>query len=276
LYLRTRWWARPLAILAAGAYAFRWISVVVFDTNVHPFYMHYTSSLTDVILVSAGVLTLVTSVPVLARHVTTRSLRPVALLVATIMMVLAALAGRALWTPTPFGVNEVVGLPTVPPNLQTLAHAEWLPDGRSPRYAASDPRARYFPAQQVKDAVERVLGAGARPTTVSYEERLFAYYPWTGYVAVERTAANTWTHWEDRRAELVRIAALHDPAQFAAASVDTRFGAIEVFVLRVERDGWMWNDVRFRREQFGAGFWNVIDDLPTGTVVAVRIPGTGP
>ena len=60
------------------------------------------------------------------------------------------------------------------------------------------------------------------------------------------------------------------------ASAGTRFGAIDVFVLRVEPDGWMWNDVRFGREQFGAGFWTVIDDLPTDTVVAVRTPGTIP
>ena len=273
-YFRTRWWARPLALLVAGAYAFRWIFVVIFVSNGHTLYLHYTSRLIEVILASAGVLTLVNAVPVLARPVTTRSLRPVALLGATMTMVVAALAGRALWMPTPFGLGEVVRPTTVPQNLQALAHAEWLPDGRAPRYAVSDPRARYFPAQQVKDAVERVLGPGADPVTVCYEERLFAYYPWTGYVAVERTAANTWTHWEDRRAELLRLAALRDPAQFAAASRDTRFGGIDVFVLRADPDGWTWNDVRFNREQFGAGFWTVVDDLPTDTVVVVRVPGT--
>jgi hypothetical protein len=273
-YFRTRWWARPLAFLVAGAYAFRWILVVVFVASGHTLYLHYTSRLIEVILLSAGVLALVTAAPVLARKVTARSLRPVALLGATLTMVVAALAGRALWTPTPYGLGEVARATTVAPNLQALAHAEWLPDGRTPRYATSDPRARYFPAQQVKDAVERVLGPGADPVTVCYEERLFAYYPWTGYVAVERTAATTWTHWEDRRAELVRLAALADPAQFAVASADTRFGGIDVFVLRADPDGWRWNDVRFSREQFGAGYWNVIDNLPTDTVVAVRVPGT--
>ncbi|MFC6022163.1 arabinofuranosyltransferase, partial [Plantactinospora solaniradicis] len=273
-YWKTRWWARPMLLLVAGVYVYRWALVLIFVGNGHTLYLHYTSRLIGLVFASAGVLTAVTAVPALARRVTKRSLRGVALLGTATLLVVAGLASMNTWMPSPRGINDVSRpADSIEPNLATYTHAEPLPNGKRPRYAAKGVTVVWFPVESIREVVEGTLGEGARPSTLAYDERMFAYYPWNGYVAVHRLAANTFSHWDERHAELVRIAGIKDPAEFARASADTEYGGIDVFVLRRRPAGWMWGDVVFDAAQFNPTYWRVADDLPSNTAVAVRLPG---
>jgi hypothetical protein len=157
-----------------------------------------------------------------------------------------------------------------PANYAADAHLEPLPGGRQPAYAPHLPPMRWFPVTPVRRAVTEVLGPDAAPRTLSYDERLFAYLPWPGYIAVDRTAAGSVTRWDDRHAALVRLAAVTDPATFAQASAHTEFGRIDLFVLRRSGVDWVWRDVRFHPGQFDPAVFTVVTDLPENTVLAVR------
>jgi hypothetical protein len=281
-YLRSSWWARPLLFLTAGAFIYRWIWLIAFVDTSHTMYLHYTTRVIGIVLASAGVLTIVTATPAIARRMTSRSsLREIAILATATLLLVTGAAGLATWMPWPPGLNDVTRPKgTVSPNLAVYAHAEPLPDGARPRYAPRDVTLNWFPAEPIRQVVEGTLGSGARPVTLAYDERMFAYYPWPGYIAVHRPAANTWTHWDERYAELTRIAAIKDPDAFATASAETHFGGIDVFVLRARPVGWTWEsrpygdhrDVQFDPAQFDPRYWEIADSLPNGTVVAVRRP----
>ncbi|MBE1488670.1 arabinofuranosyltransferase [Plantactinospora soyae] len=273
-YWKTRWWARPMLLLVAGVYVYRWALVLIFVSNGHTLYLHYTTRLIGLVFASAGILTVIAAVPALARRVTTRSLRGVGVLSTAALLVVAAMAGLGTWMPWPRGINDVSRpVDSYSPNLATYTHAEPLPNGKRAKYAPKGVTVAWFPAEPIREVVEGTLGEGARPSTLAYDERMFAYYPWKGYVAVERLASNTFSHWDERHAELVRIAGIKDPAEFARASADTEYGGIDVFVLRRRGAGWMWGDVVFDAAQFSPTYWRVADDLPSNTAVAVRLPG---
>ena len=127
-----------------------------------------------------------------------------------------------------------------------------------------------FPSSRSRTLSSGELGADAKPTTLAIDERLFAYLPWKAYVPVHRPAANTFVHYDDRVEELRRLAAVRDPAEFARISQDTRYGGIDVFVLRERRQGLAWGDVFFQRDQFDDAHWTVDDSLPEDVVVAIR------
>lgn len=133
------------------------------------------------------------------------------------------------------------------------------------------PVTRWFPVGPIRKAVTGVLGRGAAPRTLSYDERLFAFLPWPGYIAVDRTAASSTTRWDDRHTTLAALAAVSDPDAFAQAAAHTRYGPIDVFVLRAGTDAWTWNDIHFRPAQFSAAHFTV-RSLPNNTVLAIRRP----
>ena len=56
---------------------------------------------------------------------------------------------------------------------------------------------------------------------------------------------------------------------FAAASKDTAFGGIDVFVLRPTAGRWAWRAASFDPAVFDPAYWYV-QQLPDHTVVAVR------
>ena len=93
--------------------------------------------------------------------------------------------------------------------------------------------------------------------------------PWPGYIAVDRTAAASTSHWDDRHDALAALAKVQDPAAFAKASANTRFGGIEVFVLHTNPQAWTWGDLRFSPSQFSPSHFTV-RSLPKNTVVAIR------
>jgi hypothetical protein len=272
-YWRTTWWARPIGLVVAGLYAYEWLYMLVFITSGHTGYTQYTPRVTGIALASAGVLSVSAAAPRLVERLnaTWRTALPIA--VTAVVLVAAALAGIRDWMPWPPGLNDVRRTSVTQANLAAYAHAEPLPDGRKVRFSARQLNVAWFPAQPIHDIVTATLGPNARPVTLSIDERLFAYYPWPGYLGVERLAANTWTHWDDRKAELQRLSKITDPAEFARASANTKYGEIDVFALRARRAGWAWGDVIFAPTAFDSAHWVVNPTLENGVVVAVRRPG---
>jgi hypothetical protein len=87
-------------------------------------------------------------------------------------------------------------------------------------------------------------------------------------------------HWDQRYAELRRLAGISDSSTFAASSAATAFGPIDIFILKKNGTTWDWSAelgynggtgvVQFSPDQFDAQHWVVRDDLPEDIVVAIR------
>ncbi|NUR86497.1 MAG: arabinofuranosyltransferase [Nonomuraea sp.] len=243
-YRRSAWWATPLLCLTLGALCYRVLMMTRFVLDGHTGFYHYTTRLLAPLLAVAGMLTLAR----LARRRGWLAYGPAALALAVVW------AGTSYWRVTlPEGVapwSTVWPAPNVA--YTTRAHEELAHPG--------------IPIKQIQGRVEEVMGRGARPRVLSADERLFAYLPWRGYTSVDRTSANTLIRWDDRHAELARLAAVTDPARFAAASAATRFGGIDVFVLKA----WHWRDIAFTPAQFDPDRFWVFDDLPGRTALLIR------
>jgi len=259
--IRSTWWARPLLLIAAGAFAYRLLSLVRFVLTGHTAFAHYTARLYGVVLAVAGVLTLVHAVPLLLRRL--RISPPVGLAGVPLAVLLA-------WAVPVYSTTWMPGTSGSGSGYAAAAHAEPLPGGGYPRYAPDTGRADWFPVEPVRRAVEQVTGPGPDRVTLSVDERLFSYLPWPGYLSNDRTAAGTLSRWDERRAELRDLADQADPAAFAAESAATAFGPIDVFVLTRDGDELIWRDLRFHRDQFDPRYWVVRDDLPGQVVVSVR------
>ncbi|GFJ90004.1 arabinofuranosyltransferase [Phytohabitans rumicis] len=263
-FYRSVWWARPLLFLLVGVYAYRLIAQVRFILSEHTFFLHYTARLYTVLLTTAGVLVLTHVAPIVLRRV---RLVPPRVGAAAVLAVALAWAGAEYtqaWMPK---ANAAV---FTGPNYAALAHLEPLPGGGYPRFAPKgDERRAWFPVTQIEKAVDAVKGPDARPVTLTADERLFSFLPWRMYVAIPVEGAGSLSRWTERRAEVTRLAQTADPDAFAAASADTKFGPIDVFVLRKQPDGWQWDDVRFQPAQFSAAHWTVVD-VPQDYVVVIR------
>jgi hypothetical protein len=266
-YRRAVWWATPLLCLVGGAYLYRAVAAARYIVTGHTGLYYHTARMITVLLAIAGVLTIAHAVPGLVRRIGTRDTVPYGVAATAV----AALIGWSAftywhaWTP-PTGDPAAAGGTR---RYATLAHTEPRPNGTLPRYAPAEPRTRWFPVGPIRRAVTGALGPDAAPRTLSYDERLFAYLPWPGYIAVDRTAAASTSHWDDRHAVLARLAAIPDPGSFAAAAADTRYGPIDLFILRAGSGAWTWGDVHFRPAQFAAAHFTV-RTLPNATVVAIR------
>jgi Arabinofuranosyltransferase N terminal len=259
-YRRVAWWATPLLCLVAGAYLYRAIAMLRYVATGHTGLFYHTSRLIGAALAVAGVLTLTRALPRIMARLATRADVPRGIGVVAMALLLAwtGFTYWQVWTPLP--VNR----------YSLLAHAEPLPDGRSPKYAPAAPVVQWFPIDPIRTSVAAVLGPRAAPRTLSYSERLFAYLPWPGYIAVDRTAAASTSNWDDRYAAVRRLAAIRDPAAFAQASAHTAFGRIDLFVLQRAGADWTWRDIHFRPEQFDRSAFTVVPDLPDNTVLAIR------
>jgi hypothetical protein len=281
------WWAPPLLAIVLGAYAYYLISFARFVTSGHTGLLHYVFPLISTCLLAAAVLTAVHAGPALVRRVGMPFPGGSGAAIVAIVLVFAGYTywqhnmPVTLWTPGPTGV-AAPGLTTG--NLQNRqavrAHDQPFPDGTRPRFsaaaAAGGDSPPWFPVGPIQRAVEGALGKGARPRTLSYDQQLFAFLPWRGYVAVDRGSASGPSRWDDRYAELTRLSGITDPAAFAQASAHTRFGPIDVFVLRrdnadlVWRPGGVATSARFQPRQFDPASFAVVDDLPANAVVMIR------
>ncbi|MFB6392938.1 arabinofuranosyltransferase [Polymorphospora lycopeni] len=258
---RSTWWAQPLLLLILGTYAYRFVSMLRFVATGHTGFMHYTVRLYGVLFAIAGILVLVHVAPIILHRL---RVTPPRLAGAALLAVVLA------WVSTSF---TLTWMPETGGTYAVAAHTEPLPDGRYTRWAPKDTELRrnWFPVAAVEDAVERVTGPDPQRPTLAVDDRLFSYLPWPGYLDNDRTAGSTLSRWDQRFAEVQRIADVTDPAEFAAASRSTAFGPIDIFVLRTNDGQWSWlRGVSFSPEQFAPEHFTVVEGLPNGVVVAVR------
>lgn len=270
LVLRRRvWWAQPVLLIVASAYLYLVFYLVWFIRSGHNGLAYYTAPLVFILLVSAGILTIAHVLPSVRRLLPTPLPAGVGAVVLTFFIASCAFTSWSGWTPTPHGSKDVNRPSGAGPNSASSAHAEPLPDGSMPRYAATRPSVRWFPVDPVRQAVEQRIGGNSLPVTLSYDYRLFAYLPWHGYISNDRTSTNALQRWDDRYAELKGLASIADPAEFAARSAGTRFGGIDVFVLSEVGGQYRWRDLAFATTAFGAADFDVLS-LPQQTIVAIR------
>lgn len=263
-YAQTLWWAAPLLALAAGAFAYRVLSTIRYALTGHTMFFHYTANLYGTVLTIAGVLVLVHAAPRVFRRL---GLTPPRRMAAAVLIL------AMLWVPYTYSRGWFpAGLS--PMSYYTVgAHVEPVLGGGYPRYAPAADRTAPFPVDQIRSRVEAVRGPGARPVTLSPDERLFAFLPWPGYLGTSRMSANSLVRWDDRAAELRQLAAVADPAAFARDSAATPFGPIDVFILTRDRDALNWTGgIRFQRGQFDPAQWVIAEDLPDNLVVITRRP----
>lgn len=290
---RSVWWAPPILTLIAGIYAYYLINFGRYVITGHTGLLHYSLQIIGACLLSSAVLTIDHIRPDLAR----RAGGPLAYRNGVVVGAIALMfAGYTYWEGnlpgSRFGAGaaDASTAPSAPDPYRTSAqaaraHGEPFPDGGGPRFDAAVPvadRPRWFPVGPVRRAVEDRLGKGARPRTLACDERLFAFLPWRGYITVDRGAAATPMRWDDRYAELIRLSNITTPADFAAAAEHTKFGPIDVFVLRRAKSDLVWRygpsrPLRFDRRQFQPTFFELIENLPENVVVAIRreIPNDG-
>ncbi|MFK3981449.1 arabinofuranosyltransferase [Micromonospora sp. NPDC050397] len=256
---RSVWWARPLMLLVISAYGYRLISMLRYVLTQHTGFLHYTARLYGVLLTIAGVLVLAHLAPIVLRRL---RLTPPRVAGAGLLAIILA------WTATGF---TNAWMPETGSKYATMAHVEPLPGGGYPTYAPKEGRRSGFPITEVEQAVEGVLGPNARPITIATDDRVFSFLPWPGFIDNDRTAGSTLSRWDDRFAEVQKLAGTKDPAAFAALADEMDgFGPIQVFVLSEMPDGWGWRSQRFDPEQFSSQYWTVVDGLPRDVVVAIR------
>lgn len=261
-------WAAPMLYLVLGSYAFWLVMGIRFVFSTHTGLFFYVPLLTGAALLAAGVLTLVAAIPALLRRFALNPPYRAGAAVTAAALLWVGFTYWQDWRPTlEDGVASTDNL------YSAWAHLEPLPDCGYPRFAPQNGRFACYPVNRIKAEVERVRGAGARPHTLATDERLFAYLPWPGYVGTGRTAANTLVRWDDRVAELNRLAAITDPGEFARATSNTEFGPIDVFVLSQQEDqSWAWDVTKFHPEQFDPTVWTAVQSLPNNVVVVIRQP----
>lgn len=278
------WWGKPLLLLTGGTYAYWLAGLAAFVTADHTLQLLYVPRMADALLAAAGVLTLARLAPEAARRCT---VRPVpGGLPALAVCLLAIVTGITAWQAwMPGGPGKEVGRKYYPSvstvaNNTTFAFTSPQPDGRYSPAAPLGERDPWFPTSLIQKDVRSVLGPDAEPVTLSDSESLFAFTAWPGYIAAAPAAAGTDTDWPARYAALEKLSRVAGPAAFSAASADTAFGRVDVFILRVTGPArWAWMPfsssrpaVAFRPAQFAASDFAVFPNLPGRYVLAVRRP----
>ncbi|MCW2884330.1 MAG: hypothetical protein JWL58_1192 [Streptosporangiaceae bacterium] len=297
-FRRSVWWAGPLLLILFSTYLYRVINLIRYVATGHTGLFYYTVPLISMCLLVGCVLSFGELVSRLPERLTPS--RSAGAVVLAALFVFAGFGYWDTWMPVnrwhatqagpakpTFSTSNGNANPLTASygltNSYTLhAHAQAFPNGAKPRFAGSAKDGRHtwpwFPTTPIQKAVEGVLGAGAAPRTLSYSEELFAFLPWKGYIGTDRGSSYGPVKWDARFAELNRIVAIKDPAQFAQASKTIGFGAIDVFILHREGADLVWRPLRspgvlrFSPQQFGATDFVVVNDLPQNTVVAIRRP----
>jgi hypothetical protein len=274
---RLTWWARPMAIYLLALLTVQGLMFARLIAVFHTFMLPYAKTLVHYTLLVNGVLTLAyVWSEIISPRINTARVPRYAVGVVVTAGVLASTGANAwaTWMPTPRGDANASSPVPGGPNNAAMAHQEWLPDGSRPRWAMPPGRVTKFPSDAVAATVRAQVGPDAEPNTLSYDQRLFSFYPWPSWLPPSRTSSSSLLRWDDRWEELRRVASITDPAQFAAATASTEFGSIDVFVLKRQKDGTLrwtspYHDIDFTEAQFSTAF-TVTSDLPSNTVVAVR------
>ena len=274
VFFTSTWWARPLAALLASVYVFFALGALRFTLTGHTMFYQYSIGATIAVAAVAGVLTVVEALTHFAAHRHAQPARRAVVLLTVATIAATSLTLWRAWMPTTV-IN--IGYPTVSANAgrpADLAHQEPLPDLTSSKYGPKPPTPGGLPVTLIQAEVVRRLGSDATPMVLSADERLFAYVPWYEYAAARPTASPALDRWAERQAELIKLAAITDPTQFAQRAAHTAFGSIDVFVLQqvAGSDRLQWNPATtFRPEQFNSPAFDRFD-LPNNFVVFVGRP----
>lgn len=278
-YRHREWWATPLLVLTLSGYGYYVLGEARFIVTGETAVFQYADHLVTAALTAAGALTVSRALPAWSRHQTHVPPRELATLATAVVVLWVGMSGYEEWMP---GLTPLPGQ-TVDSTLTSgyaprSSFLQALPDGSYPRYAPATGRFPAFPTRTVIADVDSVRGSRAAPLTLSWSETLFATQPWPGFIGVGANAAAGTEHWFSRVSFLRSLAAMTDPAAFAAAAAGSPFGAINVFVLQDRSGHWDWSAydnptvIRFSPEQFSPRLFAVFGALPDGTVVAVRRP----
>ena len=269
-YRRTAWWGRPMLLIALSAFAYRVLFLFATVHNNHTGYLQYTNRYLQTVLWTAGVLTLATALPAIRARLPgpIQRQREVALLGVAVVVAWSSWQGWQQWMPGPRGVDAYRSAGV--PNQATVAHSQPLPNGELPRYAPPNLKPFVFPVDRVRGVIASSLGSHARPVVLSYDQRLYVFEPYYGYLVPDRLAANSLQRWDTRADQLRQLAQTYDPQAFAEAASHTTFGPIDVFVLRDRGTVWNWDDIAFAPKSFSGGQFKVVHVTPS-TVVAVRL-----
>ena len=282
------WWGRPLLLLTVGIYAYWLLGLASFVVAKHHLLLQDTPRMTNLLLATAGVLTIAQAAPGVVRRLSVGTVP--AGLPALALCLLTIWTGFTAWQAwMPGGPTSPTGLLQPPVNSQrndtTAAFTSPLPGGSYPRATPRGMRNPPFPTGIIQKDVASVLGASAAPVTLSASEQLFAYVNWPGYIGVTFGAAGIDTNWPARYADLEKLSRVTGPAAFAAAaSARTEFGPIDVFILeRTSPARWTWQPagspepaITFTPAQFSPDAFTVFTNLPGNFVLVVRqSPGNG-
>jgi Arabinofuranosyltransferase N terminal len=277
-YPRRAWWALPLILLTLSAYLYRFGAQAIFVGTGNTLLFASTTVLATAALTTAGVLTLARAVPAVLRRMSAAEPSGLRTLALAVVVVWAATSAWYEWIPGAPTVSSPVFNPALTStyNEASAAFRQPLPDGSYSRYAPAKGRLRWFPVDPIVRDVHSVLGPGARPVTLSTSERLFATEPWSGFIAVDPTAAAGTSRWSTRFAALQTLSHVNAAGAFGRASAHTADGPIDVFILRAAGSTWDWTaadqrgTVQFKPNQFASPTFAVFHDLPSGLVMAVR------
>lgn len=283
-YRRREWWAESILLLFGGIAAYWGISMLSTVFSGHTLFLPKAPRMISMVLIVAGVLTVSQATRPLAGRLAPDVPRSVARSASIGGLVLLLLVGGSTcwqaWTPgEPRGFVDYRAPQDVTINAATKAHLETLPNGRTTQFTPDD-RLEYsgalavMPADIISQDVQTRLGPAARPMSLSVDARIYMYVHWYGYLQGNRYASSSLAQFDDRLNEVRRLSAITDPKAFASASAHTRFGGIDVFLLR-KRDG-RWESVDgvdFAPGAFRGGAFDIVDNLPSSLVLAIRRPG---
>ena len=283
-YRRRTWWAQPILLMLGGVAAYWGISMLSEVFSGHTLFLPKAPRLVNMILIVSGVLTVAQAGPPLIRRYGPRAgptlVRSASIGAVTLLIFVGGITCWQAWTPgVPRGFVDFTGPSHVTINGATKAHLELLPNGQAPQFTPSS-RAQYsgalplMPADLINRDVEQRLGPDARPMSLSADARIYMYVHWYGYLQGNGYASSSLELFNDRVDELRRLAAITDPTTFAKASAHTRFGGIDVFLLRKAPGKWRYGDgIEFAPSAFSGGAFEIVDHIPSGLVLAIRRPG---
>lgn len=284
-YRRRVWWAEPMLLISGGIALYWGAATLSTVVTGHTFYLPKAPRMIDMALLVGGILTVAQAAGPIARRLTPDVPRALARSMAiggiALLLVVGGLTCWQAWTPgNPRGFVDFSQSPAyVTINPATKAHLETLPSGRLPRYTPPH-RDEYsgaspvLPADLIRKDVERRLGPTALPMTLSVDSRIFMYVHWYCYLEGSAYASLSLAQFNGRDHELRKLSAISDPTTFATASAHTRFGPIDVFILRKHAGKWWYvNGIGFTPDAFRSSAFDIVDDLPSDLVLVIRHPG---
>jgi hypothetical protein len=260
-------WARALGLLLLGAVAYRLWRLDIFIATGSTGFLHYVGTVIAVLVLSAGVLGIWRGTRALPRFVG-HSFPATTTACVVAGAVLVALTSMQSSIRLPLGPSDVDASA-----FTVEAHTQRLPDCSPTRYGTPSPYC--FPAERVRRAVTTTLGPDALPVTLSYDERIFAFYPWYAFVTNDRASAGLFQAFDARVPVLRDLARRTDPTELASAMSSTPFGPIDVLVLRAGGTRLVWtptattSPIYFTRTAFSGPEFTVTD-LGADVVVVVR------